>query len=255
VLLGDFSSGNSVGLACWACGLTVVVALTIGQTAGASTASPTLKMSPGGQLRDGESVSISVDANGYFTPYSHVNILECADPAGSPAKLPTSDSTCDGNTIQGNTVLISSNGSFSEPDYTVYLLPSPALGEQSNYQPVCDATNPCVLYVGQNQNDFTAPKVFSAPFTIAAAAGSTSTSSTSSTSSSPATTATSGTTPTVTATTAPNPSVSIASSAAGDTGALANTGPPEQLVWIVISGAGLFLVGSLGRRQVQRARR
>jgi len=30
---------------------------------------------------------------------------------------------------------------------------------------------------------------------------------------------------------------------------------PEQLVWIVISGAGLFLVGSLGRRQVQRARR
>jgi LPXTG-motif cell wall-anchored protein len=49
--------------------------------------------------------------------------------------------------------------------------------------------------------------------------------------------------------------VSIASSTVGDTGALANTGPPAGLVWIVIFGAGLLLVGSFGRWQVQRARR
>ena len=45
------------------------------------------------------------------------------------------------------------------------------MGEQANFKPICNQTNYCVLYVGQNQNDFTAPKVFSAPFLIAPGAG------------------------------------------------------------------------------------
>ena len=71
---------------------------------------------------------------------------------------------CDGNTIQGISILVANDGSFSESTYQVYALPSPVLGEQPNAQPICNQTNYCVLYVGQNQNDFTAPKVFSAPF-------------------------------------------------------------------------------------------
>ena len=137
----------------------------------AGASAPTVTMSPSTDLHDGESVSVSIGPNTVFTPNAGVNILECADPGGTLANLPKSDSTCDGNTIQGNTILVAANGSASEAKYTVYLLPSPALGEQANNQPVCNQTDPCVLYVGQSQNDFTAPKVFSAPFTIAPASG------------------------------------------------------------------------------------
>src|SRR3984957_17822112 len=137
----------------------------------AGASAPTVTMSPSTDLHDGESVSVSIGPNTVFTPNAGVNILECADPGGTLANLPKSDSTCDGNTIQGNTILVAANGSASEAKYTLYLLPSPALGEQANNQPVCNQTDPCVLYVGQNQNDFTAPKVFSTPFTIAPATG------------------------------------------------------------------------------------
>jgi hypothetical protein len=108
-----------------------------------------------------------VGPNHYFTPYAHVNILECADPGGKKKNLPTSAFTCDGNTIQGDTVLIAKNGSFSEHGYEIYALPNTAaLGESPNGQPVCNTKKPCVLYVGQNQEKFSAPKEFSRPFTI-----------------------------------------------------------------------------------------
>ena len=100
-----------------------------------------------------------------------MKILECADPGGAQANLPKDDSTCDGNTIQGISILIGSDGSFSDTTYQVYMLPSQTLGEQSNFKPICNQTNDCVLYVGQNQNDFTAPKVFSAPFLISPGSG------------------------------------------------------------------------------------
>ncbi len=115
---------------------------------------------------NGEAVNISVGPNHLFKPYSHVNILECADPKGKKSKLPKDDSTCDGNTIQGNTVLVAKNGSFSEKNYLLYSLPNTVLGEQGNQQPVCNTNHPCVLYVGANQNSFTAPKLFSTPMVI-----------------------------------------------------------------------------------------
>jgi hypothetical protein len=95
-----------------------------------------------------------------------VIILECSDPGGSSAHLPTSISNCDENTVQADTVLVQPNGSLSEKGYTLYSLPNAALGEQSNWQPVCDATHQCVLFVGENQNDFTQPKLFSQPFSM-----------------------------------------------------------------------------------------
>jgi hypothetical protein len=262
-----------------------LVTLLVGSApAGAST--PTLTVTPSTDLHDGESVAVSVGPNSVFTPNSRVNILECADPGGSVANLPKSDSTCDGNTIQGNTVLVAANGSASDPDYTIYLLPSPALGEQSNDQPVCNQTNPCVLYVGQNQNDFTAPKVFSTAFSIAPAAGGATTTTgvtastgttttTSSNTSTPSSTATadpasgnsSNTTPPPSATAASTtsstvaPGVTLASTgaataaAAADGTALANTGVPAALEWVVGLGIVLLLGGSLGRRLIGHARR
>ncbi len=133
--------------------------------AGAST--PTLTVTPGPPFHSGETVNVSVGPNTVFTPFARVNILECADPGGSAANLPKDDTTCDGNTIQGDSLIVRRDGGFSEQSYTLYQLPSTALGEQPDFQPVCNATNPCVLFVGQDQNDFTQPKLFSTPFSIA----------------------------------------------------------------------------------------
>lgn len=267
-------------LAAAAFGLPLVSLLSGSVPAGAST--PTLTVSPSTDLHDGESVSVSIGPNSVFTPNSRVNILECADPGGSVANLPKSDSTCDGNTIQGNTMLVAANGSASDQNYTIYLLPSPALGEQSNNQPVCNQTNPCVLYVGQNQNDFTAPKVFSTPFTIAPAAGGTTTTTTSTAAASSTTASTanptadlasgnsSTTTPppsaagtTTSAASTVSPAVTLSSTAtatataaaSADGSALASTGVPADLEWVVGLGILLLLGGSLGRRLIGGAPR
>jgi hypothetical protein len=239
--------------------LCVIAAAFIVGTAPSSSASaiPALTVTPITGLHDAQTVSVSVGPNGFFTPHSHVNILECADPGGTAAKLPKDISACDGNTIQGDTVLVADDGSLSEPKYTVYRLPSSTLGEQTNNQPVCDQSNQCVLYVGQNQNDFTAPKLFSAAFSIAASAGSTTTTPTSQTSTTArpttsSTTAASGaSSSTVTSPTSVDPSVSIASATAGDTSTLAATGLPSRTTWVTVLAAALVLAGSLGRRVVR----
>lgn len=140
------------------------------QGAGASQA-PALSVTPQGNYHDGQSIAIAAGANSFFTPNARINILECADPGGLASNLPIDDSTCDGNTVQANTILVGANGSFAEAAYTLYLLPSSTLAEQSNNKPICNQTNYCVLYVGQDQNNFSAPKVFSAPFLMGPSAG------------------------------------------------------------------------------------
>jgi hypothetical protein len=242
-------SGRVAGQACALAFATMVVSA---QSAGATGSAPSLILSPSADLHDGESVSVSVGANGFFTPNAHVNILECSDPGGSQANLPKSDSSCDGNTIQGNTVLIAANGSFSDPSYTLYALPSSALGEQANAQPVCNQSNPCVLYVGENQNDFTAPKVFSAPFSIQGSSAGSTTSSTGGSTTTVTSVAPSSTSTSVTS--AVDPSASLATTAASDSGSLANTGPPTEILWLAALGATFFVTGTLGRR-ISKARR
>jgi len=273
--------GRSRRSACEVClaaatfGLPLVTLLSGSAFAAVST--PTLTVSPSTDLHDGESVSVSIGPNSVFTPNSRVNILECADPGGSVANLPKSDSTCDGNTIQGNTMLVAANGSASDPAYTIYLLPSPALGEQSNNQPVCNQTNPCVLYVGQNQNDFTAPKVFSTAFSIAPAAGGSTTTSTatasttasttttstvhpassnsSNTTAPPSATAASSTSSTVAPGVTLSSNASTAATATASGTALASTGVPADLEWVIGFAIVLLLGGSLGRRLIGDARR
>jgi hypothetical protein len=118
---------------------------------------------------DGQKIKLSVAANKLFNPYSRVVVLECADPGGQVSNLPVNDNTCDGNTVNGYSILINKDGSLSTGryhSYLLYALPDRSLGESPDGEPVCDKTHWCVLYVGENQNNFKSPKIFSAPFTI-----------------------------------------------------------------------------------------
>jgi hypothetical protein len=217
----------------------------------AASAPPSVTLSPAGNYHDGQAITVGVGANSYFTPHTRIVVLECADPGGTAANLPIDATTCDGNTVQGGTILVAANGSFSQTGYTVYLLPSPVLGEQSNYKPICNQTNYCVLYVGQDQNNFTAPKAFSAPFLIgpSGAAGTASASAGSNGSS-----GTAGvTTPTTSASTSSGGAGSAVS--LSGTAALANTGSPADVEWIALSGMALLLCGVVGRRFVLRGAR
>ena len=194
------------------------------------TVTPTVQGATNTSVYSGEVVVVSVGANSLFTPGAKVNILECADPAGTVAALPTSISNCDGNTIQGATLLVQSNGSVVDDQYTLYQLPNAVLGEQSNAQPVCNGSNQCVLYVGEDQNDFTQPKLFSAPFAIGQAPDGSSSGSS--------------------AVSIAPPTSLAASDGSAATGALALTGVPEALPWLILLGVLCILVGSSGRRLV-----
>src|SRR5580704_6866076 len=132
----------------------------------AAPATPTLTITPGAAghpYASGQSINISVGPSSRFAAYSRIEILECAAPNGV---LPVDDTSCDGNTAQYGSVLVASDGSFAVPAYTIYQLPNSALGEQANHAPKCDRSQGCVLYIGQDQNDFTQPKLFSAAFTV-----------------------------------------------------------------------------------------
>jgi hypothetical protein len=131
-----------------------------------AVAPPSLTITPG-PYHNLQLINLSVGPNHYFTPYSRINIIECADPGGKAKNLPISVDTCDGNTIQGVTILVARNGSWYEHGYQLYALPNfSQLGESPDSQPVCNQKKSCVLYIGQNQEKFTAPKMFSAPFVI-----------------------------------------------------------------------------------------
>ena len=111
-----------------------------------------------GPFASGQVIEVKIPANSTLTPGAGINIVECAAPGGV---APTTPSACDGNTIQGDTVFVGTDGSVDYTNvapnhgYTVYALPDANLGESSSGTPVCNLSNECVLYIGQNYNDFT----------------------------------------------------------------------------------------------------
>ncbi len=217
----------------------VVVAYRPGAAA-AATATVTITPSPSANgFTNGQTVTVSVGPNSLFVPHTRVNLIECADPGGSKDNLPTSLSTCDPNTVEGDTVLVQPDGSFVEHGYTLYALPNEVLGEQSNWQPVCDRSNQCVLYVGEDQNDFTQPKIFSAPFAFTASASAITVGGATTTAPKPAAPAA--------------PTVSSGVSLAPAT--LAFTGTSSNSLWIALSGLSLLVVGLTGRRILRRSGR
>ena len=157
-----------------------------------------------------------------------IKVLECADPDGSAANLPKKSTDCDPTTILSSTT-VQDNGSVYASKYTIYALPDTIELGPSNGT-VCDAGHPCVLGIFADQNDFTKPHLFSAPFEVsatdAAATGS---------SSSP------GTSPTNSGASTSN-GASAAVSVAPAT--LANTGGPTWWPWMLGVGLVLLVVGS-----------
>ncbi len=241
-------SGRSAGWIVVALIASSAAGVAVASGAGASPAPPPLNISPHGSYHDAQTITVGVGPNGYFTPHARVNVIECADPGGSAANLPKDITTCDGNTIQGNSILVGNDGSFSVSAYPVYLLPSPGLGEQSNAMPICNQATYCVLYVGQDQNDFTAPKVFSAPFVVTPSSGG-STTTAGSTGSSGSGTVSSTAAPVTSSTTTGAGTVGVpTTSTASSSAALASTGSPPGTVWMATSAMALLLTGVVGRR-------
>ena len=104
-----------------------------------------------------------------FSGEPSMKAMECADPGGTVANLPTTPTgNCDGQTVVP-TSAVNADGSFNLPD-TIYALPDgPTFGESASQTPVCGiGADECVLYVGPAQQDFSKPHLFSAPFSVLA---------------------------------------------------------------------------------------
>jgi hypothetical protein len=204
-----------------------------------------------------------------------MQILECSDPGGDPANLPQDSSTCDGTTVNPNTVIPGTTGGFTD-QYTLEQL-------NGGSSPIdCNATNYCVLWIGEDYVDtFTGssaqPVAFSPPFLIdAAGTGGTTTTTTTepvgvTTGGGPAVTGgasppTSSTTVPATATTIPGATAAGSETAAGSSASasldssassgasLAFTGPPTMLPWLVGLGLVMVVGGGGARRRLTRTR-
>jgi hypothetical protein len=176
------TSSSQKSRAPWIAGTTIIVGVAIllvvlltsgGKAASGAdtTGKPEVVLSPAptsSGYHNGQQVRLSVGPNKTFAPYARIVVLECADPNGQAANLPKSDMACDGNTVPGYSILVNKDGSFSTDHLQLFSLPNRTLGESSAQRPQCNQSHPCVLYVGQDQTNFTAPKVFSVPLTIAA---------------------------------------------------------------------------------------
>ncbi len=141
------------------------------------SAVPIGSFTAGTPFSSGQVISIQIPANPTLSPGAGIFIVECAAPGGV---VPTDPSQCDGKTIQGDTILAGTDGSVdytvsnTTSGYTVYALPNAtSLGEPPTQTPVCNLSNECVLYIGQNQNDFTQPHFWSQPFYVAPTTGDT----------------------------------------------------------------------------------
>jgi len=128
----------------------------------------------------GQEIDITVAANSTidasnlssfgFGSEPPMHVLMCSDYQGTSGNLPTTASgNCQGDTEASTPGPISSDGSFTLNNYKVYALPDNILFSEGTSTPDCGlAPYYCVLYIGPDQNSFTDPKLFSAPFQVQA---------------------------------------------------------------------------------------
>jgi Fibronectin type III domain len=123
----------------------------------------------------GQSVALHVAANstmnnaalvgaGFPSGAVTIKFLECADPGGTTANLPTKlTGECEPGSIHSISGA-NSDGSMSTT-YQVLELPDVNLGSSNGT--VCGlAPNYCVVGIFSNQNDFSKPHLFSAPYLV-----------------------------------------------------------------------------------------
>jgi hypothetical protein len=187
----------------------------------------------------------NLEHQGGFTGEPAMKAVECDDPGGSTANLPDDPTFhCDGSTIL-STTYINADGSFRLDNYPVYALPdSVTLGESSDGKPICGTqSNQCVLYIGPNQEDFSKPHIFSAPFLVTA----NSNDKPSAAAAIPATSP--GSAGAGIAATAGSHGGASADGSSG--GTLAFTGPFPDTFLLIILGALMVVVGTAGRRTLR----
>ncbi len=117
----------------------------------------------------GQILTVNIPANTVLPGDTNVLIEECAAPNGV---IPTQSTACDSNTVDSDTITPNSNGpgdgSFTYSTYTAYALPDTHIGDpvSSNIHCGNTAATECILYVGDNVNDFTQPHFWSQAFYI-----------------------------------------------------------------------------------------
>jgi hypothetical protein len=124
---------------------------------------------PNTPFSSGQGINVVVPANSLFPATQNILIVECSAPNGA---IPTTPAACDGNTINSSSIEPNTDGSIdfnaeTGAPYPVFFTPDPNFGENSS-TPSCGdtAATECILYIGNNQNDFTAPHVWSNPFFV-----------------------------------------------------------------------------------------
>ena len=131
--------------------------------AGVASAAPAVTI-PSGNPADGQTFTVSGTG---FPPHNQLptglQIIECSDPGGTTANLPTDNTTCDGTTVNPNQINTDASGNFSAT-YTAVAL------NAGNSNITCDTTHFCVLWVGQDFNNafLSGPHAFSTAFEIGA---------------------------------------------------------------------------------------
>jgi hypothetical protein len=132
-------------------------------------------LSPAGPYNNGQEITVTGSGFSSGIPLTGLQIIECSDPGGTAANLPTDPlSGCDGTTINGNQVTPDASGNFSTT-YGILAL-SQAGGSTIN----CDTTDFCVLWVGIDYNTqfLTGPHAFSMAFEVTTSVTTTTTTST-----------------------------------------------------------------------------
>jgi len=175
---------------------------------------------PYASFTDGDPINLAMGPNTVFSPGDaaggDVEAIECEYTTGSAPGDPPNANYCSAQTLSGGWPFsVNSDGSFDYASATggplnIYAVP----GTNFAGSPItCDATDPCVWYVGENFNSFTAPHVFSNPFVVIPAAGTTTTTTTTTTTMATTTTVPGSTTmPTSSTTTTPTTSTTTTTS-------------------------------------------
>ena len=197
-------------------------------------------------LSNGQVVDVSVAPNstmarssletaGFDSGAVPIKVLECADPGASTAGLPTKPTQCEPATIDSISGA-RADGSFVVNNFTVYALPNVAVLGPSNGTECDSSDHPCVLGLFSNQNDFTKPHIFSAPFEISAGPLPNTSGAASGGSSSPGSAASPGA----------GAGVSLAPTT------LAFTGTSTAFPWLLASGLLLLVAGTVLRLRARK---
>jgi hypothetical protein len=130
--------------------------------AGSASAATVVNI-PAGNPTDGQTITVSGSGfPAHSALPSGLQIIECSDPGGTVGNLPTDPSTgCDGTTVSGSQINTDASGNFTA-QYPISVL------NAGNSSIRCDATDFCVLWVGQDYNSafLSGPHGFSSAFEI-----------------------------------------------------------------------------------------